>query len=70
MGLANFVNNWGYFILLAWMPLYFKQVVGLELAKSSYFSALPWATMVGRGGEGEGGGGGRGHVKTLPPCYK
>ena len=25
---ANFVNNWGYFILLAWMPLYFKQVVG------------------------------------------
>ena len=42
---ANFVNNWGYFILLAWMPLYFKQVVGLELAKSSYFSALPWATM-------------------------
>lgn len=42
---ANFVNNWGYFILLAWMPLYFKQVVGLDLAKSSYFSALPWATM-------------------------
>jgi ACS family sodium-dependent inorganic phosphate cotransporter len=42
---ANFVNNWGYFILLAWMPLYFKQVVGLELAKSAYFSALPWATM-------------------------
>jgi MFS transporter, ACS family, solute carrier family 17 (sodium-dependent inorganic phosphate cotransporter), other len=42
---ANFVNNWGYFILLAWMPLYFKQVMGLELAKSSYFSALPWATM-------------------------
>lgn len=43
--IANFVNNWGYFILLAWMPLYFKQVLGLELAKSSYFSALPWATM-------------------------
>ena len=42
---ANFVNNWGYFILLAWMPLCFKQVMGLELARSSYFSALPWATM-------------------------
>jgi hypothetical protein len=27
------------------MPLYFKQVVGLDLATSSYFSALPWATM-------------------------
>ena len=42
---ANFVNNWGYFILLAWMPLYFKQVVGLDLARASWFSALPWATM-------------------------
>jgi ACS family sodium-dependent inorganic phosphate cotransporter len=46
---ANFVNNWGYFILLAWMPLYFKQVMGLELARSSYFSALPWATMAASG---------------------
>ena len=43
--IANFVNNWGYFILLAWMPLYFKQVVGLELAKAAWYSALPWATM-------------------------
>ena len=43
--IANFVNNWGYFILLAWMPLYFKQVVGLDLARASWFSALPWATM-------------------------
>jgi ACS family sodium-dependent inorganic phosphate cotransporter len=42
---ANFVNNWGYFILLAWMPLYFREVVGLDLASASYFSALPWATM-------------------------
>ena len=46
---ANFVNNWGYFILLAWMPLYFKQVLGLDLARSSYFSALPWATMAACG---------------------
>jgi len=42
---ANFVNNWGYFILLAWMPLYFKQVVGVNLAQASWMSALPWATM-------------------------
>jgi len=42
---ANFVNNWGYFILLAWMPLYFKQVFGLELARSAQFSALPWLAM-------------------------
>jgi ACS family sodium-dependent inorganic phosphate cotransporter len=42
---ANFVNNWGYFILLAWMPSYFKQVLGLDLAQSARFSALPWFAM-------------------------
>jgi ACS family sodium-dependent inorganic phosphate cotransporter len=42
---ANFVNNWGYFILLAWMPLYFKQALGLDLARSAQFSALPWLAM-------------------------
>ena len=42
---ANFVNNFGYFILLAWMPKYFNDVVKLNLATSSWFSALPWATM-------------------------
>ena len=42
---ANFVNNWGYFILLAWMPLYFKQVLVLDLARSAQFSALPWFAM-------------------------
>ena len=42
---ANFVNNWGYFILLAWMPLYFKQALGLDLARSAHFSALPWFAM-------------------------
>ena len=42
---ANFVNNWGYFILLAWMPSYFKEVLGLDLAQSARFSALPWFAM-------------------------
>lgn len=23
---ANFTNNWGYFVLLSWMPVYFKTV--------------------------------------------
>ena len=47
--IANFVNNWGFFILLAWMPLYFKQVVGLNLREAAWFSALPWATMAASG---------------------
>lgn len=42
---ANFVNNFGFFILLAWMPKYFNDVVRLNLQTSSWFSALPWATM-------------------------
>jgi len=47
--IANFVNNWGFFILLAWMPLYFKQVLGLNLRDAAWFSALPWATMAASG---------------------
>ena len=47
--IANFVNNWGFFILLAWMPLYFKQVVGLNLREAAWFRALPWATMAASG---------------------
>ena len=47
--IANFVNNWAIFILLAWMPLYFKQVVGLNLREAAWFSALPWATMAASG---------------------
>ncbi|CAL5420215.1 unnamed protein product [Camellia sinensis] len=34
---ANVTNNWGYFILLSWMPVYFKTV--------TWFSAVPWGTM-------------------------
>ena len=70
---ANCVNNWGYFILLAWMPLYFKQVMGLELAKSSYFSALPWAPTARRWswpqpglGWGVGPGGSGGGIPQVP----
>ena len=47
--IANFVNNWGIFILLAWMPLYFKQVIGVNLRTAAWFSALPWATMAASG---------------------
>ncbi|KAM7259531.1 hypothetical protein ACFE04_015272 [Oxalis oulophora] len=42
---ANFTNNWGYFVLLSWMPIYFKTVFNVNLKQAAWFSAIPWATM-------------------------
>lgn len=42
---ANITNNWGYFVLLSWMPVYFKTVFNVNLKQAAWFSALPWATM-------------------------
>nr|AJH76873.1 phosphate transporter [Manihot esculenta] len=42
---ANVTNNWGYFVLLSWMPVYFKTVFGVNLKQAAWFSALPWGTM-------------------------
>ncbi|XP_066367086.1 probable anion transporter 2, chloroplastic [Miscanthus floridulus] len=43
--LANVVNNWGYFVLLSWMPVYFKTVYNVNLKQAAWFSAIPWAVM-------------------------
>ncbi|KAL4188441.1 hypothetical protein AMTRI_Chr08g160150 [Amborella trichopoda] len=42
---ANVTNNWGYFILLSWMPIYFKTVFGVNLKQAAWFSAIPWSMM-------------------------
>ncbi|KAL6841581.1 hypothetical protein ACP4OV_028724 [Aristida adscensionis] len=42
---ANVVNNWGYFVLLSWMPVYFKTVYDVNLKQAAWFSAIPWAVM-------------------------
>ncbi|XP_074270469.1 putative anion transporter 3, chloroplastic [Silene latifolia] len=42
---ANFTNNWGYFVLLSWMPIYFKTVLGVNLKEAAWFSAVPWGVM-------------------------
>uniref|UniRef100_A0A0D6R8C5 Major facilitator superfamily (MFS) profile domain-containing protein n=1 Tax=Araucaria cunninghamii TaxID=56994 RepID=A0A0D6R8C5_ARACU len=42
---ANITNNWGYFVLLSWMPVYFKTVFNVNLKQAAWFSAIPWATM-------------------------
>ncbi|EFN57861.1 hypothetical protein CHLNCDRAFT_143323 [Chlorella variabilis] len=42
---ANFVNHWGYFIYLNWMPTYFYRVLGMDLRASSLMSFVPWVVM-------------------------
>ncbi|KAI4353173.1 hypothetical protein L6164_002144 [Bauhinia variegata] len=43
--IANAMNNWGYFVLLSWMPVYFKSVYNVNLQQAAWFSAGPWAMM-------------------------
>ncbi|XP_061954382.1 probable anion transporter 3, chloroplastic [Populus nigra] len=42
---ANITNNWGYFVLLSWMPIYFNTVFNVNLKQAAWFSAVPWGTM-------------------------
>lgn len=42
---ANFVNHWGYFIYLSWIPSYFSSMYGLNLQKSSFMAFVPWIAM-------------------------
>ncbi|OVA17682.1 Major facilitator superfamily [Macleaya cordata] len=42
---ANVTNNWGYFVLLSWMPVYFKTVFSVNLKQAAWFSAMPWGMM-------------------------
>ena len=51
---VNFVNHWGYFIYLNWMPSYFVKALGFNLRASSFLSFLPWTVMaVGSSAAGE-----------------
>jgi predicted MFS family arabinose efflux permease len=42
---ANFVNHWGYFIFLSWIPSYFANVFGMDMRKSSLMAFVPWIAM-------------------------
>lgn len=43
--IVNFVNHWGYFIYLAWIPTFFVRTLGVNLRSSSFLSFLPWTVM-------------------------
>jgi MFS transporter, ACS family, solute carrier family 17 (sodium-dependent inorganic phosphate cotransporter), other len=42
---AHFAGNWSLYLLLSWLPSYFRDVQGLSIANAGLFSAAPWFTM-------------------------
>ncbi|MGH8598230.1 MAG: MFS transporter, partial [Gammaproteobacteria bacterium] len=38
-------TNWVFYMLLAWLPSYFRKVLGLSIAQSGLYAAGPWLTM-------------------------
>ena len=41
----HFCSNWVFYMLLAWLPSYFKNQLGLSIAKSGIYAAGPWLAM-------------------------
>ncbi len=41
---CHFANNWMLYLLLAWMPSYFKSTFGVSLTSAGLLSAAPWLT--------------------------
>ena len=39
---SHFASNWGLYVLLAWLPTYFKSTFGVSLASAGVLSAAPW----------------------------
>lgn len=38
-------TNWVFYMLLAWLPSYFRSALGLSIAQSGLYAAGPWLTM-------------------------
>lgn len=43
--LSHFCHNWGVFILLTWMPSYYANVLGFDLASAGLAAVYPWLCM-------------------------
>lgn len=41
----HFCSNWGLYLLLAWLPSYFRDAQGLSITSAGIYSAAPWLTM-------------------------
>lgn len=45
MVVAHFATTWILYVLLSWLPSYFRDVQGLSIANAGLFSAGPWLAM-------------------------
>jgi MFS transporter, ACS family, solute carrier family 17 (sodium-dependent inorganic phosphate cotransporter), other len=43
--IAQFAGAWTHYVLLSWLPSYFRDVQGLSIANAGLFSAGPWLAM-------------------------
>ncbi|MBS0578583.1 MAG: MFS transporter [Proteobacteria bacterium] len=43
--IAHVASTWGLYMLLSWLPSYFRQVQGLSIGDSALASAAPWLVM-------------------------
>lgn len=41
----HFCTNWGLYMMLAWLPSYFRDVQSLSVTSAGFYSAAPWLTM-------------------------
>jgi ACS family sodium-dependent inorganic phosphate cotransporter len=42
---SHFATTWVLYVLLSWLPSYFREVQGLSIANAGLFSAAPWLAM-------------------------
>ena len=42
---GHVAHNWTLYVLLSWLPSYFRELQGLSIAHSGLFSAAPWLSM-------------------------
>lgn len=43
---AHFCFNYGYYVLLAWLPSFFQLALGLDIGKSSLLTLVPYIAMI------------------------
>jgi MFS transporter, ACS family, solute carrier family 17 (sodium-dependent inorganic phosphate cotransporter), other len=43
---GHFATAWTLYVLLSWLPSYFRDVQGLSIANAGLFSAAPWLAML------------------------
>jgi ACS family sodium-dependent inorganic phosphate cotransporter len=41
----HFCADWGFYVILSWLPTYFHEVYGIDLAHLGLYTVLPWIVM-------------------------